>query len=280
MTTALPRDGHRVSATLRGRRALVTGSTGGLGHAIAERLAAEGADVLLHGLAPAEEGEALARALAARHGVRALYRAADLARPEEVAALMALAAEAFGGPPGGPDILVNNAVTRHFGPIEALEPEGWDLDIAVNLSAAFHTIRLALPGMRARGFGRILNISSIYGLVGAAGRAGYVATKTALIGLTRAVALETARDRGITCNALCPGSVPTPAIEARIAAAMAARGETDREAAIAAFLAEKQPSRRFVAPEGVAAMAAFLCGEAAEDITGAAIPIDGGWSAS
>ena len=262
--------------TLTGRNALVTGSTGGLGHALADRLAAEGCAVLLHGIAAAEEGDALARDMATRHGVRALYRRADLARPDEIGALMALAAEALDG---GPGILVNNAVVRHFGPVEALAPADWDADIAVNLSAAFHTIRLALPGMRARGWGRILNMSSVYGLFGVAGRAGYVTTKTALIGLTRAVALETARDR-VTCNALCPGSSPTPAIEARIAAAMAARGETDRDAAVADFLAEKQPTRRFVAPEKVAAMAAFLCGPDADDITGAAIPLDGGWSAS
>ena len=260
---------------LRGRSALITGSTGGLGLALAERLAAEGCAVLLHGLLPAEEGEGLARDLAMRHGGPAFYHAADLARPTEIEALMALAADSL----DGPDILVNNAVTRHFGPVDALAPTEWDLDIAVNLTAAFHTIRLALPRMRARGWGRILNISSVYGLFGAAGRAGYVTTKTGLIGLTRAVALETLRD-GITCNALCPGSIPTPAIEARIDAAMAARGETDRDAAVAAFLAERQPSRRFVAPERVAAMAAFLCGPEAEDITGTAIPLDGGWSAS
>jgi 3-hydroxybutyrate dehydrogenase len=262
--------------TLTGRSALVTGSTGGLGHALADRFAAEGCAVLLHGVAAPAEGEDLARDLAARHGGRALYRRADLARLEEIEALMALASEALDG---GPDILVNNAVVRHFGPVEALAPADWDADIAVNLSAAFHTIRLALPRMRARGWGRILNMSSVYGLFGAAGRAGYVTTKTALIGLTRAVALETARDR-ITCNALCPGSSPTPAIEARIAASMEARGETDKGAAVAAFLSEKQPSRRFVAPERVAAMAAFLCGPDADDITGAAIPLDGGWSAS
>jgi 3-hydroxybutyrate dehydrogenase len=265
-----------VRRTLTGRSALVTGSTGGLGHALADRLAAEGCAALLHGIAAPEEGEALARAMAARHGVRASYRRADLARPEEIEALMAHAAEVL---EGGPDILVNNAVVRHFGLVEALAPVDWDADIAVNLSAAFHTIRLALPGMKRRGWGRILNMSSGYGLFGAPGRAGYVTTKTALIGLTRAVALETARD-GITCNALCPGSVPTPTIEARIEAGMAARGETDRDAAAAAYLADKQPTRRFIAPEKVAAMAAFLCGPEADDITGAAIPIDGGWSAS
>jgi 3-hydroxybutyrate dehydrogenase len=265
-----------VRRTLTGRSALVTGSTGGLGRALADRLASEGSAVLLHGIADPGDGEALARETAARHGVRALYRRADLARPAEIEALMAHAAEAL---EGGPDIVVNNAVVRHFGPVEALAPADWDADIAVNLSAAFHTVRLALPAMKRRGWGRILSMSSGYGLFGAAGRAGYVTTKTALIGLTRAVALETARD-GITCNALCPGSVPTPTIEARIAAAMAARGETDKDAAAAAYLADKQPTRRFIAPERVAALAAFLCGPDACDITGAAIPIDGEWSAS
>jgi len=256
---------------LQGRTALVTGSTGGLGLAIAERLAAEGCAVLIHGLAPPAEGEALAQDLAARHGVAVRYRQADLAEPRQIESLVQAAA--------GPDILVNNAVTRHLAPIEAMTPDDWETDLAVNLSAPFHAIRLALPAMRARGWGRIINMSSVYGLFGVAGRAGYVTTKTALIGLTRAVAMETLGD-GITCNALCPGSTPTPAIEARIAAGMAERGETDRDAAIAAFLAGKQPTRRFVASEAVAAMAAFLCSEHGRDITGAALPMDGGWSAS
>lgn len=251
---------------LRGRAALVTGSTGGLGLAIARALAERGAAVTLHGLLDAAEGEAIARTLPGP----ARYRRADLTRPAEIAALVGASA---------PDILVNNAVTRHFGPVEAMDPAGWDMDLAVNLSAAFHAIRLALPGMRARGWGRIVNISSIYGLVGATERVGYVATKHALIGLTRAVALETADVAGLTCNALCPGSVPTPAIEERIAQGMAARGETDRAAAEADFLAGKQPTGRFVAAARVAAMAAFLCGPDGEDITGAAIPLDGGWSA-
>jgi 3-hydroxybutyrate dehydrogenase len=258
-----------MTQTLSGRGALVTGSTGGLGLAIARALAEQGCAVTLHGLLEEAEGAAIARGLPGTPPGR--YRRADLTRPEEIAALVAAAA---------PDVLVNNAVTRHFGPVEATDPVGWDEDLAVNLSAAFHAIRLALPGMRARGYGRIINVSSIYGLVGATDRVGYVATKHALIGLTRAVALETARDQGLTCNALCPGSVPTPAIEERIARGMEARGETDREAAVAAFLAEKQPSRRFVDAGRVAAMAAFLCGPAGEDITGAAIPLDGGWSAS
>ncbi len=260
---------------LEGRSALVTGSTGGLGLAMAEKFASLGCAVMLHGLSAPAEGEALAQDVATRHGVCALYRRADVARLDDVTALLAHVAATL----DGPDILVNNAVIRHFGPIEAQKPADWDQDIAVNLTAAFHAIRLALPGMRARGWGRIFNLSSVYGLRGAAGRVGYVVTKHALIGLTRAVAAETLRDP-ITCNALCPGTVPTPNIEQRIAADMAARGETDRDAAVAAFLHGKQPSGRFVSAEKVAAMAAFLCTPDADDITGSAVPIDGGWSAT
>ncbi|NMJ43355.1 SDR family oxidoreductase [Roseomonas sp. JC162] len=258
--------------TLAGRRALVTGSTGGIGLAIAGQLAARGCAVLIHGLAPPAEGDAIARDLADRHGAAVTYRHADLSSLAEVEALMAATDD-------GPDILINNAVTRHLLPIEAFTPAAWEADLAVNLSAPFHAIRLALPGMRARRWGRIVNMSSVYGLFGTAGRAGYVTTKTALIGLTRAVAMETLQD-GITCNAICPGSTPTPAIEARIAAGMAARGLTDRAAATAEFLAEKQPTRRFVSPEAVGGMVAFLCSPAGDDITGAALPIDGAWSAS
>ncbi|GGJ44479.1 SDR family oxidoreductase [Neoroseomonas lacus] len=257
---------------LTGRSALVTGSTGGIGFAIAERLAANGCAVAIHGLAPADDGIALAADLAARHDVAVAYHHADLSSPDGVEELLHSLGQA-------PDILVNNAVVRHLIPIEVMTPAEWEADLAVNLSAPFHAIRLALPSMRARGWGRIINMSSVYGLFATAGRVGYVTTKTALIGLTRAVAMETIQD-GITCNALCPGSTPTPAIEARITAGMLARGESDREAAIRDFLAGKQPTRRFVQPEAVAAMVAFLCSPAGDDITGATLPMDGGWSAS
>jgi len=241
----------------RGRVALVTGSTGGIGRAVAESLAAAGCDIVLHGLAePAEAAPELA-ALAERHGVRARYHRANLARPGEIAAMLS--------DHGEPDILVNNAATRHFAAVEEMPIEAWETDLAVNLSAAFHLVRLALPAMRRRGWGRIVNMSSIYGLVGATGRVGYVTTKTALLGLTRAVALETARS-GITCNAICPGS------------AMADSG-LDRAGAAARFLEGKQPSGRFVEAASIGAMVAFLCGEAGRDITGAALPMDGGWSA-
>ncbi len=251
---------------LAGRRALVTGSTGGIGLAVATALAEAGCAVVLHGLATAEEA---APALIAC-GAGAVYHRADLADHGAIAALISAT--------GALDILVNNAATRHFGLVEETAPEAWDTDLAVNLSAAFHLIRLSLPAMRAAGWGRIINMSSIYGLIGATGRVGYVTTKTALIGLTRAVALETAAT-GITCNALCPGSTLTPNIEGRIRAAMAGSGD-DFTAAAAHFLTGKQPSGRLVEARAVGAMAAFLCGEAGRDITGAVLPMDGGWSAA
>lgn len=255
---------------LQGRRALVTGSTGGIGLAVAEALAAQGCAVVLHGLAEPAEGSAAADAIARRHGVAARYIRADLADATAVTAL----AEAA----GPTDVLVNNAATRHFGPVEAMPPADWDCDLATNLSAPFHLIRLLLPGMRARDWGRIINMSSIYGLVGATERVGYVVTKTALIGLTRAVALETA-GTGITCNALCPGSTLTPNIQGRVAA-LAAQHGLDEAAAAARFLAGKQPSGRFVEAEAVGGFVAFLCGPQGAAITGAALPMDGGWSAA
>ncbi|WP_419898675.1 SDR family oxidoreductase [Roseomonas sp. USHLN139] len=255
--------------SLQGRRALVTGSTGGLGLAVAEALGAQGCALHLHGLATPEAAEPVRADLAARHGVAVAYHHADLADPAAITSLMAAV--------GPLDILVNNAATRHFGPVERMPAADWDADVAVNLSAAFHTIRLALPAMQAAGWGRILNMSSIYGLVGAVDRVGYVVTKTALIGLTRAVALETAR-QGITCNALCPGTSLTPGIESRIEAAMQ-RGEL-RDAATAAVLHGKQPTGRFIGLGAVAGLAAWLCSEAAADLTGAALPVDGGWSAA
>ena len=259
---------------LKGRCALITGSTQGLGQAMALRLAAEGCNIVLNGFGDAAEIEARRRALEAEHGIRALHHGADLAEPRQIADLIETAGREF----GGVDILINNAVVRHFAPVETFLTEDWDRALAVNLSAAFHTTRLVLAGMRERGFGRILNISSVYGLFGGVNRVDYITTKTALIGLTRAVALETARDN-ITCNAICPGSSPSPAIEQRLQDFMAAEG-LERDRAMEKFMAGRQPSGRFVAMENVAALAAFLCGPGAADITGAALPVDGGWSAS
>lgn len=259
---------------LKGRSALVTGSTQGLGYAIASRLAAHGCNVMLNGFGDATEIERRRRDLEQRHGVRVLHHGADIGDAAQVSTLMETAFEAF----GAIDVLVNNAVVRHFAPLEDFRPQDWDRALAVNLSSAFHTTRLALPRMRSRDYGRIINISSIFGLRGTVNRVDYVTTKTALIGFTRAVALETA-GQNITCNAICPGSSSTPAIEQRLAEFMQ-REKLPREEAVKAFMASRQPSGRFVEPDRVAGLAAFLCGPDGRDVTGAALSIDGGWAAS
>jgi 3-hydroxybutyrate dehydrogenase len=262
-----------MTRTLAGRRALVTGSTQGLGLATARRLASAGCDIVLHGLGDANAVAAIQREIEAQSGVRTMYSAADLRNSAAIEQMAAATIETF----GGVDILVNNAVVRHVAAIEAMPPDHWDQDLAVNLSAAFHTIRLALPGMKTRNWGRIVNVSSIYGLVGAPNRVGYVTTKTALIGLTRAVALETT-GFDITCNAVCPGSSATPVHEASLADLRQTQS-LDREAAEKLLLNGKQPTGRLVAPEAVATLIELLCAPESRDITGAAIPIDGGWSA-
>ena len=202
-----------------------------------------------------------------------MYSSADLRSPAAIEQMMAAAHETF----GGIDVLVNNAVVRHVAAVEAMPPNHWEQDLAVNLSAAFHTIRLALPGMKTRNWGRIVNVSSIYGLVGAPNRVGYVTTKTALIGLTRAVALETT-GFDITCNAVCPGTSATPLHETTLADLRQTQN-LDRDAAERLLLAGKQPTGRLIAPDAVAAFITLLCAPESRDITGAAIPIDGGWSA-
>lgn len=207
-------------------------------------------------------------------GGTAQYCQADLSQEAGVAALIAATCARL----GGIDILVNNAVVRHFAPVEAFAVADWERALAVNLSAAFHAIRLALPQMRASGWGRIVNMGSIYSNRATVNRVDYVTTKAAVLGLTRAVALETLQD-GITCNAICPGAVRTPASERRINDAGAAR-QVSREQAERDFLTGKQPTGRFVAAEDIAALVVFLCGTAGRDITGAALPIDGGWLAS
>lgn len=251
---------------LNGKCALITGSVGGLGFAAADKFAAAGCNVVLNGL---EDGAEAAQSLG-----RAIYSDADLRNPRDIARMFREAEEAF----GAVDILVNNAVVRCAAPVEDFPVEAWDEGIAVNLSAAFHTIRLALPAMKQRGWGRIINVSSIYGLIGAANRAGYVTTKTALIGLTRAVAVELI-GHDITCNAICPGSILTPVHEATIQRSMAENGLT-REEAERRFHEGKQPGGRFIAAEDVADMMVFLCGPGSRDINGAALPIEGAWSIS
>ncbi len=260
--------------TLHGKTALITGSFGGLGYATAGKLAAAGCTVVLHGIEKIHDGIAVAQRLADTHGGRAIYLRADLTVVEEIEFLMSEIAARF----DGVDVLVNNAVVRSFAPVEKLAVADWDRALAVNLSAPFHTIRLTVTGMRARGFGRIINMSSVYGEFAIADRIDYVTTKTALLGLTRTVALETLADN-ITCNAICPGAVHTPASEKRITALMAEQG-LDRDAAVKQFVAARQPTGRFIDPENVADLIVFLCGPAGRDITGAALPIDGGWMAS
>ncbi|MFO1023611.1 MAG: SDR family NAD(P)-dependent oxidoreductase [Acetobacteraceae bacterium] len=254
------------------KSALITGSLGGIGFATAKALAGLGCDITLNGFAGADIIEARIAEIRAL-GVRARYHPADLRDPAQIADLISSTQQAH----GGLDVLVNNAVVRYFGAVENFAPEQWDEALAVNLSAPFHTIRLALPGMKAKGWGRIVNIASIYGLFATVNRIDYITTKTALIGLTRAVALEVART-DITCNAICPGTVLTPAIDWRLRQEMQRDGTTFEQAE-EAFLAIRQPSRRFVKDDNVAGLIAFLCGPHGADINGAALPIDGAWAA-
>jgi 3-hydroxybutyrate dehydrogenase len=254
---------------LNGKWALVTGANAGLGEAVAESLAGAGANVVLHDLV---EPRDTCDRLRAKHGVDAVSIGTDLTQRAAIERMMS----DLLGRVGAIDILVNNAVVRHFAPVEHFPPERWDEALAVNLSAPFHLIRLALPAMKQRGWGRIINMASIYSTRAAENRIDYVTTKTGIVGLTRAVALEAAAT-GITCNALCPGTLPTPAIQAKIAAAAVAEGHSV-EQATSDYLATRQPSRRFVATDGVGAMVVFLSSEAAQDITGTTIPIDGGWA--
>jgi 3-hydroxybutyrate dehydrogenase len=258
---------------MRGKGALVTGSSNGLGLAMACSLAQAGCDIVLHGLEAPGEMIRTTNEIASRHDVRVSYVQADLSTVEGVESLLGAAQERL----ATLDILINNAVVRHFADIGAFALERWNEALAVNLTAAFRAIQLALPGMRERGWGRIFNMTSVYGMRAVANRVDYVTTKTALIGLTRSVALETLK-QGITCNAICPGSVLTPNIEGRISELMDGR-ELDRTAAVRAFLEGKQPTGELIDAAHVGELVVFLCGPAAAQITGAVMPIEGGWLA-
>src|SRR5262245_1049687 len=258
---------------LEGKSALITGSVQGLGFAAAERFAQAGCHIALNGFAGEDQVAAIRARIERECRVRTFYSAADLRRPGEIERMVAECVSAF----GAVDILVNNAVVRHVAPVEKFSVEQWDEALAVNLSAAFHTIRLVLPTMRRRNWGRIINVSSIYGTRAAPNRIAYVTTKTALVGLTRAVALETAGQH-ITCNAVCPGTTRTPVHEAKIQD-LIADGVSPIEAE-QELLIGKQPTGRLIAPENVAGLMVFLCGPEGNDITGAVLPIDGAWSAS
>ena len=248
---------------LSGRRALVTGSTSGIGLAIARALRAEGAEVVLNGFGEAGEVAALCEELGARHV------GADLTSAAGVEQLMAEA--------GAVDILVNNAGMQHVAPVEDFPPEKWDAILALNLSAAFHTARLAVPHMKARGWGRIIATASAHSKAASPFKAAYVAAKHGIDGLTKVLALELA-EHGVTANCISPGYVWTPLVENQIPDTMAARRMT-REEVISKVLLEKQPTRKFVQPEEVAAMAVFLCRDEAQNINGANLSIDGGWTA-
>lgn len=258
---------------MKGKTALITGSSGGIGFAMAEGLARAGCSIALHGLEPAGE-MAGKRAQIESLGVRASYHQADLAQPAQIELLMGAVRETH----GAIDILVNNAVTRHFAPIESFPVEAWDRAMAVNISAAFHTIRLGLPGMRERGWGRIFNLTSVYGSRGVANRVDYVTSKTALLGITRAVAMETV-GQGITCNAICPGAVLTPTSNERIQKLMEAEN-LDEETATQQFLTGKQPGTGFIPASHIAELIVFLCGPAGSDMTGSMLPMERGWLAS
>jgi 3-hydroxybutyrate dehydrogenase len=256
---------------LAGKTAIVTGSTSGIGLGIARALAAEGANVMLNGFGDAATIERLRASIAAEHGVKVAYHDADVGVPSRVEELVR-ATESRLGPV---DILVNNAVVRHYHAIEDFPPAEWDRAIAVDVSAAFHTIRLTIGGMKSRGWGRIINMSSVHGRIAVPNRVDYVTAKHALIGMTRGVALECAHT-GVTVNALMPGWVLTPHAEGQIARQMAA-DNVSREKALDALLKVRQPSQQPIMPGDIAAFGVFLCSAAGAHINGAALPIDGAW---
>jgi 3-hydroxybutyrate dehydrogenase len=258
---------------LKGKTAVVTGSTSGIGLGIAAALAAEGCDVVLNGFGDLAAIEQLRAGLADKYGVRAAYVAADMAKAAEIRGLVAEAARRF----GGVDILVNNAGIQHVAPIVDFPEERWDAVIAINLSAAFHASKAALPLMIGRKWGRIINIASAHGLVASGEKAAYVTAKHGLVGLTKVTAIESA-NQGITCNAICPGWVLTPLVQQQIEARARAQGIAVEQARDD-LVREKQPMLDYTTPEKIGALVVFLCGEAASTITGAALSIDGGWVA-
>jgi 3-hydroxybutyrate dehydrogenase len=257
---------------LTGKTALVTGSTSGIGLGLARALAAQGASLILNGFGDAQAAQAEIAGLV-KAGARVGFHGADLSRASEIADLMQYAASEF----GGVDVLVNNAGIQHVAPVEEFSPERWDAVIALNLTASFHTTRLALPTMKQRNWGRIVNVASVHGLVASTGKAAYVAAKHGLVGLTKVTALETART-GVTCNAICPGWVLTPLVEKQVQA-RAERDGTDVDTARIALLTEKQPSGAFVTTEDLGELLVFLCGAAGSQVRGVAWTMDGGWTA-
>lgn len=258
---------------LKNKVALVTGSTSGIGLGMARALARAGANVMLNGLGDPAEIERTRKELAAEAGVDVRFHDADVSKAAEVTRMVVETEQAF----GSLDILINNAGIQHVSPVEEFPPERWTAIQDIILNSSFHAIRAAIPGMKRRGWGRIINLASVHGLVASPFKSAYVAAKHAQIGLIKTVALELA-ETGITCNAICPGYVRTPLVEGQIDAQAKAHG-LPRDRVIREVILAAQPTRRFVEIEEVAALAVFLCGESARSITGAAIAIDGGWSA-
>ena len=258
---------------LTGKSALVTGSTSGIGLGIARAFAGAGADITLNGFGDAKEIESIRAGLAAEHNVSVAYSSADMSKPAEITAMVADAQKVF----GGLDIIVNNAGIQHVAPVDEFPPEKWDAIIAINLSSVFHATRAAIPGMKTKNWGRIINIASAHGLVASPNKSAYVAAKHGVVGFTKSVALELA-ETGITANSICPGFVLTPLVEKQIVD-LAAQKNLPRETVIRDVLLAPQPSKQFVTIDQVAALALFLASDNAQSMTGAAYSIDGGWTA-
>jgi 3-hydroxybutyrate dehydrogenase len=258
---------------LQGKAAIVTGSTSGIGLGIATALAAQGCAIMLNGFGDAGMIDGLRRDLAARHGIKVGYSAADMSKPAQIREMVGQATREL----GTVDILVNNAGIQHVAPVEAFPDDKWDAIIAINLSAAFHATKAALPQMKQRRWGRIINIASTHGLVASVDKVAYVAAKHGIVGLTKVVALETA-NAGITCNAICPGWVLTPLVQKQVEARAKEAGQSIEQAKTA-LLSEKQPMLAFTTPEHLGALAVFLCSDAAATMTGTSLPMDGGWIA-
>jgi 3-hydroxybutyrate dehydrogenase len=258
---------------LKGKSVIVTGSTSGIGLAMARAFAKEGCKLTINGFGPKDAIETERAGIESEFGVKAIYSGADMTKPTEIAEMVATTEKTF----GAVDVLINNAGIQFVAKVEDFPIEKWDAVIATNLSAAFHTTRVAISGMKKRKWGRIINIASAHGLVASGEKAAYVAAKHGIIGLTKVVAIEAAND-GITCNAICPGWVLTPLVQQQIDARAKAAGKTVDQAS-KELLAEKQPMLQFSTPEGVAALAVFLAGDAASTITGSSYSIDGGWTA-
>jgi len=254
---------------LQGKTALVTGSTSGIGLGIAQALAQQGANIVLNGFGDVDGPQASV----SRYGVKVAYHGADMGKPAEIDDMMRVAAKQF----GRVDILVNNAGIQHVARIENFPAERWDAIIAINLSSAFHATRLALPAMQSAGWGRIINIASVHGLVASAEKSAYVAAKHGIVGLTKVTALENATG-GVTCNAICPGWVLTPLVQKQVDARAASQGVSN-DAAIKLLLGEKEPSMQFTTPEELGQLAVFFCSPAANNVRGVAWNMDGGWAA-